>query len=390
MIHCAPPSMRRFKGKGLPALVALLLPIGLGAGGCAASGGDGLAELPSLAEVRPTVTRPTESRSRSAARGPRMETSLEQLELPLDVPLDEAWEHVDETIISEQLRAYWHANGVRVGVIGPGAFEAFAASLPEALAVRRHRITSRGEPVALNEGPHLNDPLTIHAPLLREQNGRQSGRYQAQGGRLRLLARMSSSQFGQIEVELIPQHHQRRYSVKPRDPRDVQLDGEIFEDLAFVRPLSRNQLLVIGLHHPWPKPEDEAPTVDDPDDPDDPDGGEGGAGANKGEGEAARSAETDSGLRSDPLPDAGQAQPGLESEADAEAESAGKSVQPLTPHTPGHRRRAWREQFGEPPELPHHFGRSILTRPHPDQPAQVLILLSARPFETRRAGRNAD
>ena len=281
---------------------------------------------------------------------------LEQLELPLELPLDELWESVDEDVLSRAARESWHANGLRIGTISRAHLEQVTELLPDALGVRRQRISSRGEPVPLRSSEPLRESVPVHlgAPL------REDEAYQAYRGRLRVLGSVRTMQQGGVWLELFPQHHRRRHVVQPRHPREAELDGRIFEELGVGVALSADDLLVIGLHYPWPDHDDESASE---------------------EADEAASEEAD--------------------EAD-ESENAPREPtfewRPITPNAeaddepvlmPSQRRAAWREAHGEPPELPDHFGRALVTRERSHHSVQVLMILAVQPPQTRRAERGA-
>lgn len=354
----------------LVALLVALLP------GCGTRGEvDALADLPTLDEVRPRVAPIEPPEVEPRATGPWIEAWLEQLELSRDMPTDALWAHVDEDVLPESLRDAWRANGLRVGVLRVEAREAFTEALPEAvMAVRRNRIATRGEPLPLRDGPRLREPVTIHTPAQRNAatHAPTMNSHQAQRGRMRLLSRFTTAQGGSVRVEIVPQHHRRRASIRPRDPREAMLDGEIFTPLAIAQTLGPQEILVIGLHQPWPEP-----SATDGDDDHDHDHDDARQQADDRDADDTREDAADDGdgdgddRRSRTI----EVRPGWAGDGDDDA-----------PLTPAQRRAARREAYGEPPELPNHFGRALLTHDRPEYPTQVLMLLSI-PVQTPHADR---
>lgn len=370
--------------------LAMLIAWALGPlSGCAASPEDDLDDLPSLEEVRSNVTPPQRpdtdgDRDRDPGqrqRGPWVDTMLEQFELPLDVPLDDVWAHIDESVFNDAARSLWQANGLRVGVIRRGQLDELADALPEMMAVRRQRITSRGEPVPLRQGERLREAIPVYPTAPRER----ADAYEASRGRLRLLGRMEAAEYGRVRLQVIPQHHRRRHSVQPRNPREATLDGEIFHDLGLSIPLNENELLVIGLHHPWPSPDAEDGDGQDQDTSQDA------------QGEPEQTNDSDQRAQTDRLeyekPDEAQDEPRLElrlpederPHRDGDAPADRRRLQ-----APSQLRETWRDTHGERPALPEHFGRSVMARPDAEPPVQVLMILSVHPRQTRRAERERE
>lgn len=356
------PAIRRAR---LATRALMLVPaLALAIVGCASAANDELSDLPTLDEVRSDVTPPAAPQAeqdQQRAQRPRVEIALEQIELPLDIPLSELWEYIDEDALDEPMRRAWNANGLRVGVVRAEQREPFAETLPEdlVLGVRRHRVSSRSERVALRGGPRLTEPVTVHgAP------GAGAGQaYEAERGRLRLLGRAQIDRQGGRHIELVPQHHRRRHAVQPRHPREAELDGEIFESLAAVLTFSGHELLVVGLHDVWAERDADSSADQASDRDEDAD-----------ESPSASDSETDPEVEPEPEPE--RRFELRRSEADADA-----------PPTLAELRRQWQQTHGERPELPDHFGRSVLTRERAEHRIQVLMILSVHPAATRRAGR---
>jgi hypothetical protein len=218
--------------------------------------------LPALREIRSQPPRGLEDVPPQAS-GPRAVVRVQVLDLPLRHSLDKAWSAVNEQVVPELARAVWNANGLRVGLLVPGKWNALMDELPPALSAHERQIATSGDPIAICRSPLLPGPLTVDRTIppmaVREQ--------QVRGGRMQLLARVIPRPGGATVLELAPHHFKPepiargkitrradRVHFEPRTAQEKELDGTVFSDLALQFEMDSGRTLVIGLYWPWDQP----------------------------------------------------------------------------------------------------------------------------------------
>ncbi|MEX0744456.1 MAG: hypothetical protein WD118_02540 [Phycisphaeraceae bacterium] len=228
----------------------MLMVAALLAGGCKATQKE--EDLPQLDEIRSRVT-PVEPPEREGAPVQAALATMQHVVLPLNASLDESWDSVDESVLSDNAREVWNANGLRVGVVAAADAAGFFERAPRATGVNRSQRTVSSFPSAIRTSPRLSETSSVQlVGLPGAAEGEET--IALVGGRIRLLMAASSGGAG---VELLPHHQKRRNTLLPRDPLEKELDGRLLDELAVTIDLRRDQVLVIGLHRPWPTKADE-------------------------------------------------------------------------------------------------------------------------------------
>lgn len=224
---------------GVLALMLLLV-----VGGCQAGGGAPEMGFPTLNEIASRVTPvlPEDGEQPFADSGSRAWVMVRQADLALSWSMDEAWELMDESVLSGEARRWYRDNGVRMGVLNAGDLEALAERLPAPAAMHQSRVTDAGHPVELRRSPRLSGQVALALPGVDEPEP-------ASGGVMRLLAQLRGEDPGRVSMAVVPHHHLPRQSLMPRDALERELDGRVFEELAARVDLPAGRVLVIGLHH---------------------------------------------------------------------------------------------------------------------------------------------
>ena len=312
--------------------------------GCASSDGGAqrVEDLPKLSEVRPRVQKKRQPPTSSLPTGPRVNALVEQLDVPLKQPLHEAWSMVDESVLPRVSRGVWQANGLRIGTLDSDEVDRFLNVLPRTLATHRRRIIGTKHPTPLRRTDRLRRAYTLDMTVPPRPVKEASVR----GGELRLLARMSVGRMNQVQLDLLPHHFKREFSVRPRHPEKAALDGRIFNELGVSLDLTRDKVLVLGLHRDWPNEEDIK--------------------------EAQQENQQEQRLAE------------MKQSADGDAQQDGDEEDESADNAPPPRPETIPQRFGEPPTLPYHLGRALMTMQRANQEAQVIMLISARPLNNRR------
>ena len=247
-------SQRRWTGL----LVAVLL-----AGGCVTEqqeGVGGTAALPTLDAIR----RPRSVEVIESGRRPALRAHVLRVELPLDAPIEAAWEDVDVDAIDPTIRDAWLRNGIHIGVLNADAIDAFIQHVPPALATRNSLVlTDRPDPIALYRSPPLEKriwvdltipPLSPTRTVLRNGHAQLLGRIVREeplATALEAEADDSSSADRaneEFDLELQLHHHLEKPTLQPRLPQEKLLDGRIFHELTINLRLRPDQRIVVGLH----------------------------------------------------------------------------------------------------------------------------------------------
>jgi len=300
----------------------------------------------------------------SHGRPQAIHATVQRIDVPLDQPLDNAWNVVDELAFPAITRGMWHANGLRLGLLGEDDVQPFAAGMPEVLELYETQLFTSDHPLPVMHTPRLRSGARIPMELTTPPNApRRETIRGGNEGKLQLLA--------QLEVEgdktfliLTPHHYQPDHlRLGPRDILERELDGRLYHELAIRIELRHDRLLVVGLYWPWPFEEQLVDPVAD---------------AN---GQAQSLPEIDftwltqatSNLADDPAapPAHLRVDPAPRPEVDAPDDEDINEGDDNTPTEPATIRRV-----RVAPPLPVHFGRSLLTGTRARQPVQTLLLIS--------------
>ncbi|MFA9478273.1 hypothetical protein ACERK3_08190 [Phycisphaerales bacterium AB-hyl4] len=211
--------------------------------------------LPRLGEMRSQVTpmQPPEVDEPGPER--RAMATIQQVELPLYTNLDECWPMTSEGVLGDHARAVWNANGMRVGMTSMAEAERFFEPLPYVLNVRDARLISGAYPSALRTSPTIGEPVRMD---LSGVAGGDEQVLELDRGRMRLLIGMEPNAVGGVTVTLLPHQQVRRFTLSPRGPQEVEMDGRLFEELAVSFDMNQDDVLVLGLYWPWPDEEDDS------------------------------------------------------------------------------------------------------------------------------------
>lgn len=216
--------------------------------GCESQPGQSAEDLPPINSLP--------NRSAPPPRNPDMPTPralvyVQRIVLPLDRPTDPAWDTVDEEAFPQVTRSVWNANGLRIGVIGADQLGTFGDRLPAAMSVQNQKLLASEHPTPVRQSPPLagriNVDLTIPPLAVREER--------ITGGRVQLLLNVDANN----TLYLTPHHYKPQASLRPRTALEKELDGRVYRELALVAALGRRDVLVVGLHRPWPLRPDAAP-----------------------------------------------------------------------------------------------------------------------------------
>jgi hypothetical protein len=230
------------------ALAALML-------GCA-SEPSGLDKLPSLAQIASRHPHPVDAPSPNGAK-PSTRIEVRELALPIQLATDKAWQQViDQSVFPELTREAWQANGMRIGVLARSDLAKLTEALPPVMSHRTSVLYASSQPSELLKAPGQAGPIRADLSMLTDGGSKPR---RLRGGRMQILARTRTDSAGNLFLHLIPHHHKRKLTLKPRDPSEKKLDGTVFENLALRMPAPRNQIIVVGLHRLPKKTNDQPP-----------------------------------------------------------------------------------------------------------------------------------
>jgi len=171
---------------------------------------------------------------------------IHRIDMPLDVPMEACWEHVDESVLPALMNGMWQINGLRIGVLHAEHAEAFGASLPVIHGESRAKLFTSFYPTAVRSTPRLREPV----PIDLTTPPRSPTIYRAHGGRMQMLVRIGQSDDGLAFVEITPHHFKPKTDLIPRSPLEKQLDGRVFRELSAMLPITPDTAIVIGLYRP--------------------------------------------------------------------------------------------------------------------------------------------
>ncbi|MEM9415337.1 MAG: hypothetical protein AAGA29_07665 [Planctomycetota bacterium] len=188
-----------------------------------------------------------------AVRPNRIHAIVQRIDVPLDQSTDNAWAVTDEDAFPAITRSIWHANGLRLGLLGEDDVEAFAEHMPEVLELFETQVYTSSHPVAVMRTPRLRDsmriPVDLTLPPAPPHNETILG---GEDGKLQLLARLEIED-GKTYVVLTPHHAQPDGNrLQPRDLLERELEGRMYDELAIRVELTDDRLLIVGLYWPWP------------------------------------------------------------------------------------------------------------------------------------------
>lgn len=313
-------------------------------------------------------------------RPERIHAIVQRIDVPLDQSTDNAWAVTDEFAFPAITRSIWHANGLRLGLLGEDDVEAFAQHMPEVLELFETQVYTSSHPVAVMRTPRLrNDvriPVDLTLPPAPPHNETILG---GEDGKLQLLARLEIED-GKTYVILTPHHAQPDGNrLQPRDLLERELEGRMYDELAIRVELTDDRLLIVGLYWPWPIGEafDDDRAGDTP-----PPGLD----------ITWQTTAPSPALADDPaappshlwlgVPDRPETAPGSDAPADPSDQDADDT--PAT-HEPASIRRT-----RIAPPLPLHFGRVLLTGTRARKPVQTFLLISIPPQDDTPAAPSID
>jgi len=212
--------------------------------------------LPTLIDIRPTAQADQTSEKADgepAVRGPVI-SMIHRIDLPLNEPLEEMWQTVDEASLPLPMRGKWMINGLRIGVLHAEQAEAFSQTLPRMQGESRAKLIGSDYPSTIRTTPRLRTMVTIDLT----DPPKSPTWFQAIGGRLQLLAQVGRDEQGRAYLQLTPHHYKPKTTLLPRSPLEKELDGRTFDALSIRVPLPKDQAVIVGLYRPWPV-EDEEP-----------------------------------------------------------------------------------------------------------------------------------
>ena len=287
--------------------------------------------LPDLSEIR--TTRPT-TENKTDAEGETVEETkpvsrvvalIHRIDMPLGASLEPVWMQVDERALPLTVRGKWMINGMRIGVLHADNARAFSDALPNMVGESRAKLIGSDYPSPIRITPRLRETVTVDLT----DPPRSPTLYEAQGGRMQLLAKVGRDDDGEPQLELTPHHFKPKATLLPRSPLEKELDGETFEALTVKVPLPVDRAVIVGLYRPW-SDEDVQPESTQPQN------------TNQTVSPSDTSKDT--------------------------TEQTDTAAQPPKPAPPVTLR---------PDELPNHLGKSLMTGTRVGKPTQMLLIITA-------------
>lgn len=302
---------------------------------------------------------------------------VQRMDVPLDMPLDAAWTHIDEQAFPAITRGAWHANGLRIGVLHEEQVAGFAEQVPQVVNFFEKTVITRSHPVSIMQAAPLRPDTRFAVDLtLPPQTAHEMVIDGQQGGQLQLLARLEIE--GERTFVIITPH---LYRPKPNDfssrtllERD--LDGQVFHELSVRVELQPDRLVAIGLYWPWsdeqPQDQLEDPPTNETREEDDEPGP-----TDEQPGEVV----VDTQVR-DELSDLDSVLTRNDIALDDDPAAPPQRVR-TSPPTPAPQPQRQAEEDDEPaqamPALPMHFGRVLFTGTRARKPVQTMLLISIPP-----------
>jgi hypothetical protein len=214
--------------------------------GCESPSAKRPANGPTLSELAPKVPDQSWDDVRNLPRPALLANVLiAKYDLSLDSDLEKSWKMISTKELSKTQVAAWKANGMRVGVLNPRQTNAFIRQLPisEGRRLQRFSGTQQYEPVELIKG---KAGITSAGKINFYWPNKPPQEIQMRKGRWQFLARCQRHG-PNVYLELMPHHHRRKISLKPRTQYEMDLDGTMFTQLTIRASLQPSQYLVVVL-----------------------------------------------------------------------------------------------------------------------------------------------
>lgn len=228
----------------------VMLALSLAAPGVGCAPADDASRQPEYRRIKVSDLRSavTSASTAPSDRAPPM-AIVEQLDLPINESIDEAWRLTSDEGLDPHLVAAWHINGIRAGTIALDRYLDFVSVLPARRGMLVTSVITNDEFIPLGFSPPTEQPLTL-AYVLPDEDETQPRTRVATPGPFRFLLRLSAwtpPQAGAgLRVDLVPHHHVPRISLKIRDGLETQRDGWAPAELTLVARLTEERLLVLA------------------------------------------------------------------------------------------------------------------------------------------------
>lgn len=290
---------------------------------------------------------------------------VQRLDLPLDQPLDDAWDHIDEQAFPAITRGALHSNGLRIGVLQEDEVAGFAEQMPQVVNLFENQVLTRSHPVAVMQSAPLRAETRFAVDLTLPPRPASEhivdGR---EGGQMQLLARLEQEGDRHFVVLTPHLYRPRANDFSPRTLLERELDGRVYNELSVRVELKPDRLIAVGLYWPWPLVQpvpDKAPEGEDADEP---------------------TTEIVSDTRArDELLDLDAALTSNDESWDddpaappARVRTPGTAIPILGPSDDAPEPETRPKRLA--PELPMHFGRVLLTGTRARKPVQTMLLIS--------------
>ena len=179
---------------------------------------------------------------------------IRRADVPLDESTDDAWAIINEQIVPPVTRGAWRGNGLRLGLLPKDKLDAYSEAMPKPVAFSRVMINKSDYSVPIIETARLRKDVLFEVDLTRPPRPRQIEKIKGgESSTLRMLARIETEADGRHTLVLTPQHHiPSPFDLVPRDPLEKEMDGRVYDELSVRLTPGPNQVVVVGLHWPWP------------------------------------------------------------------------------------------------------------------------------------------
>jgi len=221
------------------------------------------ASFSELGSPTPAFGPRTEEERRAEAENRVYVAIVQRIDLPLDQPLDEVWQTIDEEGFPAITRGVWRANGMRLGLLTEDRLEAFSQRMPELVDMFESKVMVGARAMPIMYTPRLPGDLSFPLDLTRPPAPPNVVRIEGgHSGRFQLLASLEKDEQGRTFITLTPHHYLPKPNLlEPRDIIESQLDGRVYDELAIRVEVTDDRLLVVGLHWPWPLVEQDVETT---------------------------------------------------------------------------------------------------------------------------------
>ena len=164
------------------------------------------------------------------------------LDFPPGADLEHAWSVARAVGVVPPSAELWHANGMRVALVGMAQLNTVTAALPPHKAQQVSSLIPGPLPVPCAGGWTLTQPVRLKLTLARGRETTEA----FDRGRFQFLA-----QFGGVPpgaaIDLTPHLNIPSVSLMPRLPAEMQLDGRRFEELTLHAYLMPGEALMVGV-----------------------------------------------------------------------------------------------------------------------------------------------